>query len=94
MRETPIDSLNELREQKDALDQSVALNHIVMSMLKSKRREDFWLRIILIISIIINLVIACVFVQYEKGVVTTETVTTTTTEVDQNTGEGSGNNVY
>lgn len=94
MREIPIDSLNELREQKDALDQSVALNHIVMAMLESKRREDFWLRIILIISIIINLAIACVFVQYEKGIVTTETVTTTTTEVDQNTGEGSGNNVY
>lgn len=41
MRETPIDSLNELREQKDALDQSVALNHIVMAMLESKRRRIF-----------------------------------------------------
>lgn len=90
MLDNPINDLETLRKEEDALDQSVALNHIVMTMLESKRREDFWLRIILIISILANVLIAAIFVQYEKGMVTTETITT----VEQDTGEGSGNNVY
>ena len=91
MLDNPINDLETLRKEEDALDQSVALNHIVMTMLESKRREDFWLRIILIISILANVLIAAIFVQYEKGMTTTETITTT---VEQDTGEGSGNNVY
>lgn len=90
MLDNPINDLETLRKEEDALDQSVALNHIVMTMLESKRREDFWLRIILIISILANVVIATIFVQYEKDMVTTETITT----VEQDTGEVSGNNVY
>lgn len=58
----PINDLDTLKTEDDALDQSIALNRIVMSMLESKRREDFWLRIILILSILINLVICIVFV--------------------------------
>jgi hypothetical protein len=80
-----------MKTEEDALDQSIALNHIVMTMLESKRREDFWLRLILIISILVNLVICTIFVQYEKHMTTTEMVTTT---VEQDTGEGSGNNVF
>jgi hypothetical protein len=80
-----------MKTEEDALDQSIALNHIVMTMLESKRREDFWLRLILIVSILVNLVICIIFVQYEKNMTTTETVTTT---VEQDTGEGSGNNVF
>lgn len=91
MLDNPINDLETLRKEEDALDQSVALNHIVMTMLESKRREDFWLRVILIISILANVIIAAIFVQYEKGMATTETITTT---VEQDTGEGSGNNVY
>lgn len=67
MLDNPINDLETLRKEEDALDQSVALNHIVMTMLESKRREDFWLRIILIISILANIIIAAIFVQYEKG---------------------------
>lgn len=52
--DTPIKELDALRKEEDALDQSVALNRIVMTMLESKRREDFWLRVILIISIRVN----------------------------------------
>lgn len=85
----PINDLDTLKTEDDALDQSIALNRIVMSMLESKRREDFWLRIILILSILVNLVICIVFVQYEKHI-STETITT----VEQDTGEGSGNNVF
>ena len=89
--DTPIKELDALRKEEDALDQSVALNRIVMTMLESKRREDFWLRIILIISLLVNIVIAGIFVVYESQWQYTETTTTTVT---QDTGEGSGNNVY
>lgn len=83
--------LNEMKE-KEALDQSVALNRIVLNMLESKRKEDFWLRILLIISILSNILISCIFVGYESQFTTEKTVTTTT--VTQDTGEGEGNNVY
>lgn len=89
--DTPIKELDALRKEEDALDQSVALNRIVMTMLESKRREDFWLRIVLIISLLVNIVIAGIFVMYESQWQYTETTTTTVT---QDTGEGSGNNVY
>lgn len=89
--DTPIKELDALRKEEDALDQSVALNRIVMTMLESKRREDFWLRIILIISLLVNIVIAGIFVVYESQWQYTETTTTTVT---QDTGEGSGNSVY
>lgn len=83
--------LNEMKE-KEALDQSVALNRIVLNILESKRKEDFWLRILLIISILSNILISCIFVGYESQFTTEKTVTTTT--ITQDTGEGEGNNVY
>jgi hypothetical protein len=82
--------LNEIKE-KEELDQSVALNRIVLNMLESKRKEDFWLRIVLIISILTNIVISCIFIGYESQFTTEKTITTTVT---QDTGEGEGNNVY
>lgn len=88
--DTSIQQLEALRKEEDALDQSVALNRIVMTMLESKKREDFWLRIILIISLLANIAIAGIFTWYESG----WTTTATTTTVTQDTGEGSGNNVY
>lgn len=59
--DTPIEELNAIQQEGDALDQSVALNRIVIAMLESKRREDFWLRIILIISLLVNIAIAGIF---------------------------------
>lgn len=88
--DTSIQQLDALRKEKDALDQSVALNRVVMTMLESKKREDFWLRIVLIISLLANIAIAGIFTWYESG----WTTTATTTTVTQDTGEGSGNNVY
>lgn len=89
--DTPIKELDALHKEEDALDQSVALNRIVITMLESKRREDFWLRIILIISLLVNIAIAGIFTWYKSG---WEYNNTTTTTVTQDTGEGSGNNVY
>lgn len=91
--DTPISELDSLQDEKDALDQSIALNRIVMTMLESKRREDAWKSIILVISLLVNIVIAGIFIAYEKDMQDTWTTTETTT-VSQDTGEGSGNNVY
>ena len=57
--------LNEMKE-KEALDQSVALNRIVLNMLESKRKEDLWIRVVLIVSILANIVISCIFIGYES----------------------------
>lgn len=89
--DSTLEQLSTLQKEEDALDQSIALNRIVMTMLESKRREDFWLRIILIASIFANIVIAGIFIWYESQWEYTETTTTTVT---QDTGKGSGNNVY
>lgn len=90
MKIDPQDGLNEITKEEDALDQSIALNRIVMNMLAAKKREDFWLRIILLVSILVNVVIAGIFVAYESQ----WTTTTTTTTVTQDTGEGTGNNIF
>lgn len=91
---SPLEQLEGLKTESDALDQSVALNKIVMTMLESKRKEDFWLRIILIISLLVNVVISGIFIGYESQMMTTTTTTETTTTVDQDTNSGSGNNIY
>ena len=86
--------LDVLRTEEDALDQSVALNRIVLAMLENDKKKSFWIRIILIISILANIVIACIFIGYENQFTTVETTTSTVTTVEQDTGEGSGNNIY
>jgi hypothetical protein len=86
----PVEELNSIRKEEDALDQSIALNRVVMTLLENKKREDFWLRIVLIISLLANIAIAGIFTAYESQ----WTTTTTTTTITQDTGEGTGNNVY
>lgn len=87
----------DITSSADALDQSIALNKIVMTMLQQQKDTNKRLFIALIISLVMNVIIVCSFLVYESQYeyATTETVTTTTTsDIDQNTGSGSGNNVY
>lgn len=83
--------LDNLAQEKDALDQSVALNRITMTLLKNRKEETSWLYLIVVLSILSNIVMACLFIHYVSHVKTT---TTTTTTVEQDTGEGNGNNIY
>ena len=78
------DALGEIKEEEDALDQSVALNKIVMQLLKTRAQECKRLWIALIISILMNLLIVGGFLWYESQ---WEYTTTTTTEVEQDSGE-------
>ena len=59
MKETEniTDALGRIKEEEDTLDQSVALNKIVMQILKTKAQENKRLWIALVISILINLCI-------------------------------------
>lgn len=81
----------DLLKGKDALDQSIALNRIVMTLLEQNKRRDRIISILLAISIIVNVLIVGGFLWYESQ---WEVTTTTTTTITQDSGEGNGNNVY
>lgn len=81
----------ELLKGEDALDQSIALNRIVMTLLEQNKRRDRIISILLAISIIINVLIVGGFLWYESQ---WEVTTTTTTTITQDSGQGNGNNVY
>lgn len=76
----------------DALDQSMALNRIVMTLLEQNNRRDRIISILLAVSIIVNVLIVGGFLWYESQ--WEVTTTTTTTTITQDSGQGNGNNVY
>lgn len=82
--ENETDVLGQIKEEENALDQSVALNKIVMQLLKTRAQECKRLWIALIVSILINLLIVGGFLWYESQ---WEYTTTTTTEVEQDSEE-------
>ena len=84
--------LNTLTNEEDALDQSVALNRIVLNILDQNRKSNILTKVILLISILVNVAISCIFISYESKF-TTEKATNTTTVI-QDTEDGTGNNVY
>lgn len=75
--------VGEIKNEEDALDQSVALNKIVMQLLKTRAQECKRLWVALVISILVNLAIVGGFLWYESQ----WEYTTTTTEVEQDSGE-------
>lgn len=84
------DALGKIKEEEDALDQSVALNKIVMQLLKTKAQENKRLWIALVISLVVNLLIVGGFLWYESQ--WEYTTTTTSTEVIQDS-EDNGRNM-
>lgn len=84
------EQLRHIRKEEDALDQSLGLNRILFTLIESQRRAHKWLCILLVISLLCNVAICCIFVAYESQfTTTTETITIT-----QDSGDGEGNNVY
>lgn len=84
------DTIGRIKEEEDALDQSVALNKIVTQLLKTKAQENKRLWIALVISILVNLLTVAGFLWHESQ--WEYTTTSTTTEVVQDS-EDSGSNV-
>lgn len=91
MNTEQIKNPNDIKTKDDALDQSLALNRVTMKLLKDRAAECKRLWVALVISIVVNLCIVGGFLWYESQ---WEYTTTETTTVTQDTGEGSGNNVY
>ena len=80
-----------------ALQESQALNQIVLDLLTQKKKEHLRLWIIILALILINLLEVSLFIWYESNMEVSEVTTTTTTStttVEQDTGEGNGNNIY
>lgn len=68
----------EIKNEKDALEQYSALTHIVLDMLESKKRECRMFFITLVCSLVINVIIVVAFLYYESQWEYTDTITTTT----------------
>lgn len=85
---SPIDP-GEIRTEEEALDQSIALNRIVMAMLEQQKSNNKRLFIALVISLFINLAIVGGFLYYNSLFDYSDTVTTT---VDQAV-EGDGSDI-
>ena len=89
-RESINDQLRDLKKDPDALDQSIGLNRILLTLIDGQKKTQKWLCILLVVSLLCNVAICTIFVAYESQfATTTETITIT-----QDTGEGEGNNVY
>lgn len=62
--DTPIQDLDTLKSEEDALDQSIALNKITMKLLHDRAADCKRLCIALVISILVNLAIVASFLWY------------------------------
>ena len=80
-----------LESEEEINEQSLAMLQIAKDIVRNSRRRDTLLVVLLIISLLVNLAMAAIFVGYESQF-TTETVETVT--VEQDTGDGGGNNIY
>lgn len=76
-----------------ALEESQALNQIVLDLLTQKKKEHLRLWVVILALIFVNLLEVGIFIWYESHM-ETNTTTTTTTTVEQDTSDGNGNNVY
>ncbi len=85
--------MHEDADKQQALEESVALNRIVLDLLAQKKKEHLRLWIVILALIFVNLLEVGFFVWYESQFEISDVITTTTT-VDQDTGEGNGNNIY
>lgn len=93
--DTSIKYPNEIKNEKDALEQSIALNRIVMTMLQHQKESNKRMFIALIASLCINVIIVAGFLWYESQWTYSDTITTTTTStITQDSGEGGGNNIH
>lgn len=79
-------------KELNAIEESKAFNQITLDLLEQKKKEHLRLWIVILALVVVNLLEFGLFVWYES---TSEVVeTTTTTTIEQDTGSGTGNNVY
>lgn len=86
------DQLRDVKRNPDALDQSIGLNRILLTLIDNQKRTQRWMCILLVISLLCNVAISTIFVVYESQFITTASTETVT--VNQDSGDGDSNNVY
>lgn len=72
--------LDQIKTEEDAIDQSLALVRVSMSLISTLKESNRRMCIALLISLLVNLFTVAGFLYYESQWETTETVTTTTTQ--------------
>lgn len=80
--------------ESNAFEESMALNRITLDLLNQKKKEHLRLWIVIIVMALVNLIEVGMFIWYESQFDVSDTTTTTTETIEQDTGEGNGNNVY
>lgn len=86
------DQLRGMKKNPDALDQSIGLNRILLTLIDNQKRTQRWMCILLVVSLLCNVAISAIFVVYESQFITT--ASTETVAVNQDSGDGDSNNVY
>lgn len=86
------DQLRDVKRNPDALDQSIGLNRILLTLIDNQKRTQRWMCILLVISLLCNVAISTIFVVYESQFITTASTETVT--VNRDSGDGDSNNVY
>lgn len=79
--------LNEIQTEEDALDQSIALNRITLSMLEAQKESNRRMGRIIIALIIAIVVMFCAFLRYESQWENVEEVEETITTTQEVSGE-------
>lgn len=91
-------SKEKLNENAEIEEQTIgnlqALNKIVMDLLHQQKQQNKMLCIVLILSLVFNLCTVLCFLYYESQFEYVTTQETSTLDITQDTGEGSGNNIY
>lgn len=87
-----------MNDEKNAvLEQSIAMNNLVIDLLNQKKKDTFRLWVIIIILAAVNLIEVGLFVWYENQFETIDSMQTTTTNTTTENVEQdaeSGNNIY
>lgn len=72
------DQLRDMKKNSDALDQSIGLNRILLTLIDNQKRTQRWMCILLVISLLCNVAISTIFVVYESQFITTASTETVT----------------
>lgn len=75
-----LEDIDQIKGEDDAIDQSLALVRVSMSLIKTLKEANKRMFVALAISLLVNLVTIAGFLYYESQWETTETITTTTTQ--------------
>lgn len=87
-----VESIEDIKTEEDALDQSLALVRVSLSLIKTLKESNKRIFIALVISLLVNLMTILGFLYYESQWEITDSVTTTTTTTQEVEGDSAETN--